>query len=61
MGGNRDKGSSLDRSSVSNTSSAGSSLERDVKVVVAGPAKCGKTALIQRFVNDHFNDVSTIN
>lgn len=37
------------------------SLERpgafkDVKIVLVGPAKCGKTALIQRFVNDTFSD-----
>lgn len=43
-----------------------SSLERpgilkDVKVVLVGPAKCGKTALVQRFVNDTFSDVSEIN
>lgn len=42
-----------------------SSLERpgvlkDVKVVMVGPAKCGKTALVQRFVNDTFYDVSKI-
>lgn len=43
-----------------------SSLERpgilkDVKVVLVGPAKCGKTALVQRFINDTFSDVSEIN
>lgn len=42
-----------------------SSLERpgvlkDVKVVMVGPAKCGKTALVQRFVNDTFYDVSNV-
>ncbi|KAG4068465.1 hypothetical protein HA402_004805 [Bradysia odoriphaga] len=41
-----------------------SSLERpgvlkDVKVVMVGPAKCGKTALVQRFVNDTFYDSYT--
>lgn len=40
-----------------------SSLERpgvlkDVKVVLVGPAKCGKTALVQRFVSDSFSHVS---
>lgn len=42
-----------------------SSLERpgilkDVKIVLVGPAKCGKTALVQRFVNDTFSDVSFV-
>ncbi len=42
-----------------------SSLERpgllkDVKVVMVGPAKSGKTALVQRFVNDTFYDVSKV-
>lgn len=42
-----------------------SSLERpgvlkDVKVVIVGSAKCGKTALVQRFVNDTFYDVSKL-
>lgn len=27
---------------------------KDVKIVLVGPAKCGKTALVQRFVNDTF-------
>ncbi|CAD7086725.1 unnamed protein product [Hermetia illucens] len=31
-------------------------LFKEVKVVLVGPAKCGKTALIQRFVNDTFSD-----
>lgn len=31
-------------------------LLKDVKVVLVGTAKCGKTALIQRFVNDTFSD-----
>lgn len=31
---------------------------RDVKIVLVGPAKCGKTALVQRFVNDIFSEVS---
>lgn len=33
-------------------------LTKDVKVVVVGPAKSGKTALVQRFVNDTFSNVS---
>lgn len=38
------------------------SLERpgavkEVKIVLVGPAKCGKTALVQRFVNDTFTEV----
>lgn len=33
-------------------------LTKDVKVVVVGPAKSGKTALVQRFVNDTFSSVS---
>lgn len=33
-------------------------LNKDVKVVVVGPAKSGKTALVQRFVNDTFSSVS---
>ncbi|XP_055390340.1 rho-related GTP-binding protein RhoN-like [Condylostylus longicornis] len=37
------------------------SLERpgafkEVKIVLVGPAKCGKTALVQRFVNDIFSE-----
>lgn len=40
------------------------SLERpgmfkEVKVVLVGPSKSGKTALVQRFVTDSFNNVST--
>lgn len=34
-------------------------LLKEVKVVLVGPAKCGKTALIQRFVNDTFSDCYT--
>lgn len=34
-------------------------LNKDVKVVVAGPAKSGKTALVQRFVNNTFSSVSS--
>lgn len=39
------------------------SLERpcqfkEIKVVLVGPSKCGKTALVQRFVTDSFNNVS---
>lgn len=36
-------------------------LNKDVKVVVVGPAKSGKTALVQRFVNDTFSSVSISN
>lgn len=35
-------------------------LNKDVKVVVVGPAKSGKTALVQRFVNDTFSSVSVL-
>lgn len=33
-------------------------LFKEVKVVLVGPSKCGKTALVQRFVTDSFNNVS---
>lgn len=35
-------------------------LTKDVKVVVVGPAKSGKTALVQRFVDDTFSSVSVL-
>ena len=31
---------------------------KEVKIVLVGPAKCGKTSLVQRFVNDSFSEVS---
>lgn len=34
------------------------SAPKDVKILLVGPAKCGKTALVQRFVNNTFCDVS---
>lgn len=67
MGGaSRDsKQRSLDRSTMSTMSSCKTSssseaddINREVKVVVVGPARTGKTSLIQRFVNDKFSDVS---
>lgn len=33
-------------------------VQKSVKVVLVGPAKCGKTALVQRFVHNTFGDVS---
>lgn len=61
-GGSRDgKLRSLDRSTMSScntTVSSDSSVDREVKVVVVGPAKTGKTSLIQRFVDDRFSNVS---
>lgn len=61
-GGSRDgKLRSLDRSTMSScnttVSSEGSCVGREVKVVVVGPAKTGKTSLIQRFVDDRFSNV----
>lgn len=55
---------SLDRSTMSSCKTSSSSeaddISREVKVVVVGPARTGKTSLIQRFVNDKFSDVSSI-
>lgn len=55
---------SLDRSTMSSCKTSSSSeaddISREVKVVVVGPARTGKTSLIQRFVNDKFSDVSFI-
>ena len=50
MGKNNDLTDSLERPGVL----------KEVKVVLVGPAQSGKTALIQRFVNETFSDVSGI-
>ncbi|GBP58933.1 hypothetical protein EVAR_46996_1 [Eumeta japonica] len=35
--------------------------EEEVKVVLVGDAQCGKTALVQRFVSDHYTEVDDAN
>lgn len=50
MGNNPNASDSLERNT--------SAQNKDVKVILVGPPKSGKTALIQRFVNNIFCDVS---
>lgn len=50
----------ITRSEASDGSLERPGLIKDVKVVLVGPAKSGKTALVQRYVNDTFLDVSIL-